>query len=80
MFVANAKRSVRSELTRLLARAFDLAWERYFLPGRVTIAAEVARTQLAKRLVELARQGERDESALAAGGLKHLISLAPPAR
>jgi hypothetical protein len=66
-----------SEVTRSLARAFDRAWEQYYLPGRITISADVGRKQLAKRLVELAREGERNESALAAGGLAHLVSLTP---
>jgi hypothetical protein len=68
---------VDPELTRLLARAFDRAWARYYRPGRTTIAADVARPQLAKKLVELAQDGERDESRLAAGGLTHLIFLTP---
>ena len=59
----------------MLARAFDRAWDRYYRPGRVTIAPEVARRELAKRLVELAKAGERDEGGLTAGGLAHLISL-----
>jgi hypothetical protein len=64
-----------SEITWLLAKAFDRAWDQYYLPGRITIAADVGRKQLAKRLVELAREGVRNESALAAGGLAHLVSL-----
>jgi hypothetical protein len=65
------------EMTRLLARAFDRAWDRYYRPGRVTIAPEVARPALATHLVEMAKDGTADEGALAAGGLLHLISLTP---
>ena len=65
------------ELTQLLARAFDRAWDRYYRPGRVTIAPEVARPALATHLVEMAKDGTVDEGALAAGGLLHLISLTP---
>ena len=65
------------ELTRLLARAFDRAWDRYYCPGRATIAPEVARPALAAHLVEMAKDGTADEGALAAGGLLHLISLTP---
>lgn len=67
------------QLSLLLARAFDRAWERYYSPGRPTIDAEVARPALAKQLVEMARDGVVEEGALAAGGLLHLISLTPDA-
>jgi hypothetical protein len=65
------------ELTLLLARAFDRAWDRYYRPGRVTIAPEIARPALATHLVGMAKDGTVDEGALAAGGLLHLISLTP---
>jgi len=65
------------EMTRLLARAFDRAWGRYYRPGRATIAPDVARPALANHLVEMAQDGTVDEGALAAGGLLHLISLTP---
>jgi hypothetical protein len=65
------------EMTRLLARAFDRAWDRYYRPGRVTIAPEVARPALATHLVQMAKDGTVEEGALAAGGLLHLISLTP---
>jgi hypothetical protein len=65
------------EITQLLARAFDRAWDRYYRPGRVTIAPEVARPALATHLVQMARDGTVEEGALAAGGLLHLISLTP---
>jgi len=65
------------ETTRLLARAFDRAWDRYYRPGRITIAPDVARPALANHLVEMAKQGTLEEGALAAAGLLHLISLTP---
>jgi hypothetical protein len=63
------------ETTKLLARAFDRAWERYYRPGRVTVAPDVARAALANHLVKLAKSGTIDEEKLAASGLSHLISL-----
>jgi hypothetical protein len=57
------------ETTKLLARAFDRAWERYYRPGRVTIAPDAARPALANHLVELAKSGTIDEEKLAASGL-----------
>ncbi|MHB8269037.1 hypothetical protein [Bradyrhizobium sp.] len=66
-----------SEMTLLLARAFDRAWARYYRPGRVTIAPEVARPALASHLVEMAKAGTVDEGALAAAGLLQLISITP---
>ena len=65
------------EITQLLARAFDRAWDRYYRPGRVTLAPEVARPALATHLVQMARDGTVEQGALAAGGLLHLISLTP---
>ena len=62
------------EFNRLLARAFERAWERY-CSGRVTVDTETARTALAKRIVKRQREGERDEADLAADGLAYLISL-----
>jgi hypothetical protein len=66
-----------SEMTLLLARAFDRAWDRYYRPGRVTIAPEIARPALAMHLVEMAKAGTVDEGALAAAGLLQLISMTP---
>jgi hypothetical protein len=65
------------ELTLLLARAFDRAWARYYRSGRVTIPVDVARTELAKYLVQVAAEDMQEEGALAAAGLLHLISLTP---
>jgi len=64
------------EATMLLARAFDLAWERYYAPGQgATVSHEVARPKLAAFLVEMARSGVKEEEALAACGVLHLIAL-----
>lgn len=60
----------------LLARAFDEAWDRYYLPHRSDALSEnIARPLLAKHLVALAKQGLTDKDALAAAGLEQLISL-----
>ncbi|MEP7016361.1 MAG: hypothetical protein ABI925_13040, partial [Verrucomicrobiota bacterium] len=62
----------------ILARAFDLAWERYYQTRGVgTVSEEIARHSLAKYLVAKAKEAVKDEEALAEGGLQHLISLSP---
>jgi hypothetical protein len=58
-----------------LARAFDRAWGRYYRAGRPTVGEDVARTELAKRLVQLSKEGIRDEGRLAEAGLSHLRQL-----
>lgn len=63
---------INAEDIRILARAFDRAWDRYYRPGRTTIDPAIARPTLAQRLIQLAKAGERDEGRLAAGGLTHL--------
>jgi hypothetical protein len=63
------------EITQLLARAFDQAWARYYRPGRVTMSADMARSALAKHLVEMAKGGILDKGELAAAGLLHLNHL-----
>ena len=63
------------DLTLVLARAFDRAWARYYLPGRVTISQDVARPALANYLVQMAKDGVTEEGPLAAAGVLHLISL-----
>ena len=63
------------DLKLALARAFDLAWAGYFLPGRVTISQDVARPTLANYLVQMAKDGVTEEGDLAAAGISHLISL-----
>jgi hypothetical protein len=63
------------DVRRILALAFDRAWDSYYLHGRRTIKKEVAAHELAKRIVEMAQNGERDERRLAAAGLHHLQTL-----
>lgn len=68
----------RDELTLRLARAFDLAWNSYYRPGRRDAISELlARTSLAKQLIKLAKEGVSEEEALAEGGLRYLVSLTP---
>ena len=54
------------DIRRSLARAFDRAWEGYYRSGRVTISQDVARTELARKLVQLSKDGVRDEVRLSA--------------
>jgi hypothetical protein len=69
------------EFKLLLAGAFDRAWKRYYRPSRVAaIPANVARPALAKHLIALAKEGVVSASALAEGGLLHLVSLTPEAQ
>jgi hypothetical protein len=63
------------DIRRSLARAFDRAWDKYYRSGRVTLSQDIARTELARKLVELAKEGVRDEGQLSASGLTHLHQL-----
>lgn len=63
------------DITSSLAMAFDRVWERYYHAGRVTVSQSIARAELAKRLVELSREGVRDEHSLTKAGLSHLRQL-----
>jgi hypothetical protein len=63
------------DIRKSLARAFDRAWGRYYRSGRLTAGEDVARTELARRLVQLSKQGIRDEGRLAEAGLIHLRRL-----
>jgi hypothetical protein len=63
------------DITRSLAIAFDRVWESYYRAGRVTISQAVARSELARRLVQLSRQGVRDEATLTRVGLRYLREL-----
>ena len=58
-----------------LARAFDRAWQGYYRSGKLTVSRDIARTELARRLVELSREGVQDEGTLAQAGLNHLREL-----
>jgi hypothetical protein len=63
------------EITRSLAIAFDRVWEGYYRAARVTLTQDVARTELARRLVQLSKEGVRDEESLMKAGLRHLRQL-----
>jgi hypothetical protein len=63
------------DVRRILALAFDRAWESYYLHGRRTIKREAAAPELAKRIVEVSRSGELTEHRLAEAGLHHLQTL-----
>jgi hypothetical protein len=63
------------DIRRSLARAFDRAWDGYYRSGRVTISQDVARTELARKLVQLSKEGVQDEGRLSAAGLIHLHQL-----
>ena len=63
------------DIRKSLARAFDRAWEGYYRSARVTVSQDVARTELARRLVQLSKEGIRDEGRLTAAGLMHLHQL-----
>jgi hypothetical protein len=66
---------------RLLARAFDRVWKRYYRPSRVgAISASIARPALARHLIALAKEGVVSLDDLADGGLQHLVSLTPEAQ
>jgi len=58
------------------SRAFDLAWEQYYGPGyKGPLSEEVARSELARCLVEMSKSGVQEEQALAACGVLHLVAL-----
>jgi hypothetical protein len=63
------------DIRKSLARAFDRAWAGYYRAGQLTISEDVARTELARRLVQLSREGLQDEGKLANAGLLHLRQL-----
>jgi hypothetical protein len=69
------------EFKLLVARAFDMAWKRYYRPSRVgAISPDIARTALAKHLIELAKEGVVSTGDLAKSGLLYLVSLTPEGR
>jgi hypothetical protein len=69
--------SGEQDVKKSLARAFDRAWHGYYRAGRVTISQDVARTELARKLVQLSREGVRDEWRLSAAALIHLHDITP---
>jgi hypothetical protein len=63
------------DIRRSLARAFDRAWDDYYRSGRRSVNQDVARTELARRLVQLSKEGISNEEHLAIAGLSHLNQL-----
>jgi hypothetical protein len=61
------------ETRRSLARAYDRAWDLYYRSGELTLTRDVARAELARRLVQLSNV--RDEASLSTSGLAHLRQL-----
>jgi hypothetical protein len=72
--------SEEQDIKKSLARAFDRAWHGYYRAGRVTISEDVARTELARKQVQLSRNGVRDEWRLSAAGLIYLHDITPKHR
>ena len=63
------------DIRESLARAFDRAWDGYYRSNKQTLSLEVARTELATRIVQLSKAGIQDERLLAKAGLRHLQEL-----
>ena len=66
------------DIRKSLARAFDRAWDGYYRSGRLTVGQDVARTELARRIVQLSKEGVRDEESLVKAGLNHLYQITLP--
>jgi len=64
----------------VLARAFDMAWERFLRIEGGEAGTDENRRRLAARIVALARSGENEEHELAEAGLIHLRVLAEAVR
>jgi hypothetical protein len=61
------------ETVDVMIRALDEAWERVQVSGaRFDGQTRAARNVLAKHIVDMARQGERDRQRLIAGALRRL--------
>jgi hypothetical protein len=60
------------ETLDVMIRALDEAWERFQGSGGRLGHSGTARTVLAKHIVEMARQGERDRERLVEGALLRL--------
>lgn len=60
-----------ADMTRLMALAFDHAWDRFVVPG-IPIEADRLRPILAQHIVEMVRHGERDLDRISKGGLVRL--------
>lgn len=60
------------EIRKSLATAFDRAWDEYYRSNKKTANLDVARTELARRMVQLSKEGVQDEGLLARAGLRSL--------
>lgn len=58
------------EALDVLASAFDGAWSSLVCAGQLNGDAEPVRSELAKHVIQLARQGERDRQRLIHGALR----------
>lgn len=63
------------DIRQTLARAFDRAWDGYHRSNKQTLSMDLARTELAKRIVRLSKEGIQDERLLAKAALRHLQEL-----
>ena len=63
-----------SETTELLGAAFEAAWEKLKTAGTLAEGSDAALTRelLAKRIIEMAKRGERNPDRLVESGLDHL--------
>jgi hypothetical protein len=59
------------DIRKSLARAFDRAWGNYIRPGQLNVGHDRARTELARRIVQLSQSGVTDEATFAEAGLRH---------
>lgn len=64
-----------ANMTRLMALAFDHAWDRFVVPG-IPVEADKLRPILAQHIVEMVRHGERDLDRISKGGLVRLREVA----
>lgn len=60
-----------ADMMRLMALAFDQAWDRFVVPG-VPVEADKLRPILAQHIVEMVRRGERDLDRMSRGGVVRL--------
>jgi hypothetical protein len=76
----SADQAAIEDMKAALARAFDVAWERFLQLEGTKAGTDSNRKRLASRIVALARAGETDETSLAEAGLINLCVLAETAR
>jgi hypothetical protein len=69
-----------SEAKMAMARAFDIAWDRFIQFEGIAAATDDNRKRLAAQIVELAKSGESNEDVLGEAGLIYLRMRAQAAR